>query len=132
MLKSTFNSTHVHNKVNSIINDINSTLCSDSIESAPNNSKNELYQVDNSDVDDTTSLNQCPATISAAGTIGLLKSRKLLKVLLDSGSSACLIKRSALPQGIIPKELNSPEEIQYARRKTACAICSNTQRHKIA
>ena len=29
--------------------------------------------------------------------------------MLDSGSSACLIKRSALPQGIIPKELNSPK-----------------------
>ena len=31
----------------------------------------------------------------------------MLKVLLDSGSTACLIKRSALPRGIIPKELSS-------------------------
>ena len=49
--------------------------------------------------------NECPATICTADTIGLVRSRKLLRVLLDSGSSACLIKRSALPKGIIPKEL---------------------------
>jgi hypothetical protein len=49
--------------------------------------------------------NETPATICTANTIGLLRSRKLLRVLLDSGSNACLIKRSALPKGIIPKDL---------------------------
>ena len=51
--------------------------------------------------------NETPATICTANTIGLIRSRKLLRVLLDSGSNACLIKRSALPKGIIPKDLNS-------------------------
>ena len=51
--------------------------------------------------------NETPATICTANTIGLLSSRKLLRVLLDSGSNACLIKRSALPKGIIPKDLTN-------------------------
>ena len=51
--------------------------------------------------------NETPATICTANTIGHLRSRKLLKVLLDSGSNASLIKRSALPKGIILKELDS-------------------------
>ena len=91
-------------------NDTNSTLPCNSIESASEKSE-ELYQINNSNNErETISLkNECPATICIADTIGLLKSRKLLKVLLDSGSSSCLIKRSILPQGIIPKELNSPK-----------------------
>ena len=36
--------------------------------------------------------NETPATICTANTIGLLHSRKLLRVLFDSGSNACLIK----------------------------------------
>ena len=51
--------------------------------------------------------NETLATICTANTIGHLQSRKLLKVLLDSGSNAILIKRSALPKGIILKELDS-------------------------
>ena len=50
--------------------------------------------------------NETPATICTANTIGLVRSRKLFRVLLDSGSNACLIKRSALPAGIKPKFLN--------------------------
>eukprot|EP00957_Ditylum_brightwellii_P207636 15353851-Ditylum_brightwellii.AAC.1 len=42
--------------------------------------------------------NETVATICIANTIGHLQSRKLLKVLLDSRSNACLIKRSALPK----------------------------------
>ncbi len=41
--------------------------------------------------------NECPATICIATSIGAAKSRRLLKVLLDSGWSQCLIKKSALP-----------------------------------
>ena len=39
--------------------------------------------------------------------MGLMRSRKLLRVLLDSGSSKTLVKRSALPKGVQPKELTA-------------------------
>eukprot|EP00957_Ditylum_brightwellii_P155739 11857351-Ditylum_brightwellii.AAC.1 len=42
--------------------------------------------------------NETLATICTANTSRHLQSRKLLKLLLDSGSNACLIKRSALPK----------------------------------
>eukprot|EP00957_Ditylum_brightwellii_P171108 13025402-Ditylum_brightwellii.AAC.1 len=42
--------------------------------------------------------NETLATICTTNTIGKLQSRNLLKTLLDSGSNACLIKRSALPK----------------------------------
>ena len=47
--------------------------------------------------------NETPVTICIAGTIGLIRSRKLFRVLLDSGSNKCLIKRSAIPMGVVPK-----------------------------
>ena len=40
-------------------------------------------------------------------TMGLMRSRKLLRVLLDSGSSKTLVKRTALPTGVHPKELTA-------------------------
>ena len=97
----------LYNKNN---NDTDSTLTSSSTKSA-NKTINELYQaLDSSSNNEILELSsQCPATIYTADTIGLLMSRKLFKILLDSGSSACLIKRSALPQGIIPRELKSPK-----------------------
>ena len=39
-----------------------------------------------------------PVTIAVANTIGAVKSRKFLKVLLDSGSVTTLINKSALPK----------------------------------
>ena len=56
--------------------------------------------------------NECPATICTANTIGLVRSRKLLKVLFDSGSSGCLIKKSALPKGIVPQELTNAKSFK--------------------
>ena len=56
--------------------------------------------------------NECPATICIANSIGGVRSRRLLKVLLDSGSSQCLIKRSALPKGIVPKELAETKSLK--------------------
>ena len=47
-----------------------------------------------------------PATIAVANTIGAVKSRKFLKVLLDSGSVTTLINKSALPKGVQGKTLN--------------------------
>ena len=55
------------------------------------------------------SRDQYPATICTADIIVLLRSCKLFKVLLDSGSNVCIIKRSVLLQGIIPKELKLPK-----------------------
>ena len=49
--------------------------------------------------------NETPVTIAICDTIGTLKSRKLFRILLDSGSNACLIKKSALPTGVIPRDL---------------------------
>jgi hypothetical protein len=37
---------------------------------------------------------ETPATILTANTIGLAKCRRLFRVLLDSGSTVCMIKRS--------------------------------------
>ena len=51
-------------------------------------------------------INETPVTICTVNTIGCLRSRKLLRVLFDSGSMGCLIKRSALPKGVIPQELS--------------------------
>ena len=50
-------------------------------------------------------INETPVTICTANTIGCVRSRKLFRVLMDSGSSGCLIKRSALPDNVVPKTL---------------------------
>ena len=93
--------------------DTNSTFTNSSTDSA-SKIEHELYQASDSDEHTETleSKDQCPATICTTNTIGLLKSRKLFKVLLDSGSSACLIKRSALPKGIVPRELKTPKRFK--------------------
>ena len=44
-------------------------------------------------------------SICTANTIGTFRSRKLLRVLFDSGTNRTLIKRSVIPKGVIPKEL---------------------------
>ena len=65
--------------------------------------------------------NETPATICTANTIGLIRSRKLLRVLLDSGSNACLINRSALPKGIIPKELSNKKSFRTLAGKLSAS-----------
>ena len=47
-----------------------------------------------------------PATINIANIISVVKSRKFLKVLLDSGSVTTLINKSALPKGVQGRTLN--------------------------
>ena len=44
-------------------------------------------------------------TIFTSNTIGCVRSYKLIQVLLDSGSTGCLIKISYLPKGVVPKTL---------------------------
>ena len=49
--------------------------------------------------------NETPVTICTYNTIVFVLSPKLLRVLLDSGSTGCLIKIAALPKGAVPKTL---------------------------
>lgn len=44
------------------------------------------------------SRHETPVTICIANTIGAVKSRRIFRILLDSGSTLSLIKRSRLPQ----------------------------------
>ena len=54
---------------------------------------------------------ECPVTICTADMIGAVKSRRLLRVLLDSGSTVSIIKRSALPQNVITKTISETKNI---------------------
>jgi hypothetical protein len=46
---------------------------------------------------------ESPMTICTANTIGTIRSQRLFRVLFDSGSNVSMIKRSALPKGIVTK-----------------------------
>jgi hypothetical protein len=48
------------------------------------------------------SRNLTPVTIMLADTIGTVKSRRLLRVLLDSGSTTTLINKRCLPRKSLP------------------------------
>ena len=96
------------------------TLTVDSYSTTSNDSKEfngfvESYLVDPKSIDieshaldpkEVATIERTPATIAIAGSIGTVKSRKFLKVLLDTGSTATLIKRSVLPKGVQGKPLN--------------------------
>jgi len=59
-------------------------------------------------------------TIFIADTIGLKKSRILLKVLLDTSSTSTMISRSVLPKDIQPKKLQSRKAVaMLASMRTA-------------
>ncbi len=51
---------------------------------------------------------ELPVTICAADTIGAIRSWRLFRVLFYSGSNVSMIKRSALPKGIIKNCLAIP------------------------
>jgi hypothetical protein len=48
---------------------------------------------------------ESPMTICTADTIATIRSQRLLRVLFDSGLNVSMIKRSALPKGVITKLL---------------------------
>jgi hypothetical protein len=54
---------------------------------------------------------ETPVTICTANTIGTLRSRRIFRVLLDSGSSCSLIKRSCLPKGCKTKTLEKQKKV---------------------
>jgi hypothetical protein len=79
----------------------------------------ECYEVE----DDTPQFNyhgpkikipkqESPVTICTADTIGTTRSRRLFRVLFDSGLNISMIKRSALPKGIITKLLGDTKLVR--------------------
>ncbi len=56
-------------------------------------------------------INETPVTICTINTIGCLRSRKLFRCLLDSGSTSVVIKLSCLPKGVVPKDLASTKNL---------------------
>ena len=117
-IKNTNDSKTIHNKVASpadsaITTEINLLQCEENLYTN-NDTKNKLKEHD--------TRSECPATICIAGTIDNFKSKRLFRVLLDSGSSACLIKRSALPKHCKPKELSVGKSF-----KTLAGKLSSTQ-----
>jgi len=55
--------------------------------------------------------NETPESICTVNTIGAIRSRQLFRILLDSGASCCLIKRSSLPMGVVLKDLSTGKNI---------------------
>jgi hypothetical protein len=55
---------------------------------------------------------ESPVTICTADTIGTVRSQRLFQVLFDSGSNISMIKRSALPRGIVTKLLGDTELVR--------------------
>ena len=63
---------------------------------------------------------ETPVTICTANTIGAVCSRCLFRILFDSGSNVCMIKKSALPHNLILKELGAMQDVKtLASRLTA-------------
>jgi hypothetical protein len=55
---------------------------------------------------------ESPITICTTNTIGNVRSRRLVRVLLDSGSTVSMIKRSALPIGAVTKDIGESKSIR--------------------
>ena len=55
--------------------------------------------------------NLTPVTIMIADSIGTVRSRKLLKVLLDSGSTATLINKRCLPKKCKPCQISQSKMV---------------------
>jgi hypothetical protein len=55
---------------------------------------------------------ELPITICTADTIGTIRSRRLFWVLFDSGSNVSMIKRLALPKGIVTKLLGDTKLVR--------------------
>ncbi len=55
---------------------------------------------------------ESPMTICTTDTIGTIQSQRIFQELFDSGSNVSMIKRSALPKGIIPKLLGDTKLVR--------------------
>ena len=55
--------------------------------------------------------NESPVTICTTDTINMVKSQHFLRVLLDSGSTVSLIKRTALPPNVVTKTISTTRHV---------------------
>ncbi len=55
---------------------------------------------------------ESPITICTADTISAIRSQRLVQILFDSGLNVSMIKRSALPKGIITKLLGDTKLVR--------------------
>ena len=69
---------------------------------------------------------ESPITICTANTIGNVRSHRLFWVLLDSGSTVSMIKRSALPQKVVTKTIiaQARDRIDDALATAMHAMCT--------
>ena len=112
----------------------------ESFDSAVNAQNIDVYNIQDDNVDpskSTPSAMETPTTICMVDTIGAVRSRQILRVLLDSGSRRTLIKKSVLPCNVIPKKMNNnqklgrPHHLSFQRKMAAyagLAICANSIR----
>ena len=102
---------------NETIDDTVST-CSDITDMGIGNAPLEIYNVTD-DIEYNASMIpkmgkirlETPATIAAVDTINSIRSRRLLRVLFDSGSMKTMINKSALPRGTVPKPLANEKKL---------------------
>ena len=88
-----------------------STLSYDSARNTHN--EIEIFNV-NDDVIYNVPLPKCkriatetPASVYTASTIGAVQSKQVLRVLVDSGATKTMIKKSVLPRGVEPRKLST-------------------------
>ena len=87
----------------------------ESFDSAVNVQNIDVFNIQDDNVDtskSTPSATENPTTICTIDTIGAVHSRRILRVLLDSGSRRTLIKKSVLPHNVIPKKMNNNQRLQ--------------------
>ena len=97
---------------------VGSTLADDDSVGNASLASLELYEVFDDDIEycfhgpKIIPRNETPATICTVNTIGAIRSRRLFRILLDSGASCCLIKKSSLPKGVVLNELSASKQIK--------------------
>jgi len=111
-----------HNKIDIELNEYNEYIFANSNQVQSNNDasscssfeneadKMELYDIEDIEYhvpDPKARPQNTPITILAANTIGCCQSRKILRVLLDTGSEVTLISRAVVPDAAMPKQTSS-------------------------
>jgi hypothetical protein len=65
-------------------------------------------------------------TICTTDTFGTIKSGRLFQILFDTGSNVYMIKRSALPKGVIAKLLGDTKFVRILAGPLACKKSSQS------
>ena len=71
-----------------------------------------MYNVPVPKCRDPRNMSLTPISIAVVDTIGLVQSRKLLKVLFDPGSTRTLIKKSVVPEKAVPITLGREKRVK--------------------